>query len=199
MLGAIFICPRGRCLPGILEASFTTSSIDIFSKSSSRTSSIMNLEKKIKVETNFEQFKLRNYISFQTGAKHSQMTWVWNFQVGTVFFLLLLGLLSLAVLQTLILTKGSDSLSAKFTPKKKRNDMRHKNHVVWKSKKKSHSTLLTFWMDKSKLKMPKIVHFGEFLQIWSLRSNSVTRQVSFNRTNIGGKRQNSKIQMRHFE
>ena len=37
------------------------------------------------------------------------------------------------------------------------------------------------------LKMPKIVYFGEFLKTWSLRSNSVTRQVSFNRTKIGGK------------
>ena len=27
--------------------------------------------------------------------------------------------------------------------------------------------------------MPKMVHFGEFLKTWSLRSNSVTRQVSF--------------------
>ena len=35
-----------------------------------------------------------------------------------------------------------------------------------------------------------MVHFGEFLKIWSLRSNSVTRQVSFNRTKIGG---NAKI------
>ena len=33
-------------------------------------------------------------------------------------------------------------------------------------------------------------HFGEFLKTWSLRSNSVTRQVSFNRTKIGGKCQN---------
>ena len=33
-------------------------------------------------------------------------------------------------------------------------------------------------------------------EIWSLRSNSVTRQVSFNRTKNGG---NAKIQMRHFE
>ena len=32
-----------------------------------------------------------------------------------------------------------------------------------------------------------MVQFGEFLKIWSLRSNSVTRQVSFNRTKIGGK------------
>ena len=44
-----------------------------------------------------------------------------------------------------------------------------------------------------------MVHFGEFLKTWSLRSNSVTRQVSFNRTKIGGKCQKSKIQMRHFE
>ena len=36
-----------------------------------------------------------------------------------------------------------------------------------------------------------MVHFGEFLKNWSLRSNSVTRQVSFNKTKIGGKCQNS--------
>ena len=77
-------------------------------------------------------------------------------------------------------------------------------HGVWKSQKKSHSTLrakratFTFWVDKSSLKMPKMVHFGQFLKTWSLLSNSVTRQVSFNRTKIGGKCQNSKIQMRHF-
>ena len=41
-------------------------------------------------------------------------------------------------------------------------------HSVWKSQKKSHSTLrvkrasFTFWMDKSSLKRPKIVNFGEF-------------------------------------
>ena len=46
--------------------------------------------------------------------------------------------------------------------------------------------------------MPKMVHFGEFLKTWSLRSNSVTRQVSFNRTKIDGKCQNWKLQMRHF-
>ena len=43
-----------------------------------------------------------------------------------------------------------------------------------------------------------MVHFCEFLKTWSCRSNSVTRQVSFNRTKIGGNCQNSKIQMRHF-
>ena len=36
-----------------------------------------------------------------------------------------------------------------------------------------------------------MVKFGEILKTWSLRSNSVTRQVSFNRTKIGGKCQNS--------
>ena len=36
-----------------------------------------------------------------------------------------------------------------------------------------------------------MVHFGDFLKAWSLRSNSVTRQVNFNRTKIGG---NTKIQ-----
>ena len=51
------------------------------------------------------------------------------------------------------------------------------NHI-----KKYHSTLRA---------KPKMVHFGEFLKSWSLRSNSVTRQVSFNRTKIGGRCQNS--------
>ena len=73
----------------------------------------------------------------------------------------------------------------------------HFNHGVWKSQKKSHSTLrakratFTFRVDKSSLKMPKMVHFGEFLKTWSLRLNSVTRQVSFNRTKNGVKCQNS--------
>ena len=37
-----------------------------------------------------------------------------------------------------------------------------------------------------------------YLIIWSLRSNSVTRQVNFHWTKIGGKCQNGKIQLRHF-
>ena len=53
-------------------------------------------------------------------------------------------------------------------------------------------------MNKSLLKMPKMVHFDEFLKTWSLRSYSVTRQVTLNRTKIGGKCQSSKIRMRHF-
>ena len=41
-----------------------------------------------------------------------------------------------------------------------------------------------FWMDKSSLKMPKMVNFDEFLKTWNLLSNSVTRQVNFNWTKI---------------
>ena len=37
-----------------------------------------------------------------------------------------------------------------------------------------------------------MVNFGEFLKTWSLRSNRVTRQVSFNRSKNGGKCQNWK-------
>ena len=43
-----------------------------------------------------------------------------------------------------------------------------------------------------------MVHFGEFLKTWSLRSNSVTRHVSFKRTKNGGKWQNSKLQNATF-
>ena len=74
------------------------------------------------------------------------------------------------------------------------------NTVFENHRKKSHSTLrakratFTFYLE-----IPKMVHFAEFLKTWSLRSNSVTRQVSFNRTKIGGQCQNSKIQMWHFE
>ena len=69
-------------------------------------------------------------------------------------------------------------------------------HSGWKSEKKSHSTLrmkratFTFGVDKSSLTMPKTVNFGEFLKTWKLKSNCVTRQVTFDRTKIGGKCQN---------
>ena len=39
--------------------------------------------------------------------------------------------------------------------------------------------------ENSSLKLPKMVHFGEFLKTWSIRS--VTWQVSFNGTKILGK------------
>ena len=40
------------------------------------------------------------------------------------------------------------------------------------------------------IKNTKNAQFGEFLKTYSLRLNSVTRQVSYNRTKIGGKCQN---------
>ena len=43
-----------------------------------------------------------------------------------------------------------------------------------------------------------MVDFGNFLKTWSLRSNSVTRQVNFIGTKIIEKCQNWNIQMRHF-
>ena len=49
------------------------------------------------------------------------------------------------------------------------------------------------------IKRAETGQFAEFLKTWSLRSNSVTRQISFDKTKIGGKCQNSKIHMRHFE
>ena len=42
----------------------------------------------------------------------------------------------------------------------------------------SEASYVYMWVDKSSLKMPKLVHFGEFLKTWSLWSNSVTRKVS---------------------
>ena len=43
-----------------------------------------------------------------------------------------------------------------------------------------------------------MVNFDEFLKTLTLRSNSVTRQITFNWTKIDGKCQNSNIQMRHL-
>ena len=69
-------------------------------------------------------------------------------------------------------------------------------HGVWKSEKKvafniASEVKFTFWVDKSLLKMPKMVHFGEFFENWSLQSNSATRQVTFIRTKIVPKLKNS--------
>ena len=44
-----------------------------------------------------------------------------------------------------------------------------------------------------------MAHFGEFLKTYSLRSNSVTRQVSFNRKKLVENAKIRKNQMRHFE
>ena len=67
-------------------------------------------------------------------------------------------------------------------------------YTVFENHRKSliqHSAV-TIWEDNSSWKMPKMFHFGEFLKAWSLRSNSVTKQVNFNRTKISGKCQNVK-------
>ena len=53
-------------------------------------------------------------------------------------------------------------------------------------------------LDKKFIKIAKNGQFGEFLKTWNLRSNSVTRQVTFYATKIVGKWQNRKIEMRHF-
>ena len=79
---------------------------------------------------------------------------------------------------------------------------RNEVKVVENHTKKSHSTLrakrATFTVDKSSLKMPKMVNFSVILENWSLRSNSVTRQVNLNRTKFGEKCQNWKILMRQL-
>ena len=56
----------------------------------------------------------------------------------------------------------------------------------------------TFWVDKSSLKMPETINFGEFLKTYSFRSNSGTRHGTFKRTKIGGKCQNWKIKNATF-
>ena len=50
---------------------------------------------------------------------------------------------------------------------------------------------LTFWKDKGSLKIPKLVNFGEFLKIWSLRSNIVIRQAILIGQTLG---ENAKIE-----
>jgi len=44
----------------------------------------------------------------------------------------------------------------------------------------------------------KLIKNAKKKSFWRI-FDSVTRQVSFNRTKIGGKRQNSQFQMRHFQ
>ena len=58
---------------------------------------------------------------------------------------------------------------------------------------------LHFEWTKVSYKYQKWWIFASFLKNWSLRSNSVTSQVTFNRTKIGGKCPNWNIEMRHFE
>ena len=62
-------------------------------------------------------------------------------------------------------------------------------HSVWKSQKKSHSTC-----ERSELRIhfewTKMVNLGVYLKTFTQWFNSATRQVSFNRTKIGGRCQN---------
>ena len=74
-------------------------------------------------------------------------------------------------------------------------------HSVWKSQKKSYSTLrakrapFTFWVDKSSLKSAKN---GPILaNFWKPKACGQTELPD--RSKIGGKCQNSKIQMWHFD
>ena len=48
-------------------------------------------------------------------------------------------------------------------------------------------------MEKLILKMLKMVYYGELSKTWSMQSNSVTRQVTFNWTKNGGKCKNWKF------
>ena len=78
-------------------------------------------------------------------------------------------------------------------------------HSVWKSPKKSHSTLrakratFTFRLTKKYLKMPKIVNFGKFLKKWSLRSNSVIKQKMPRQANKHSSLRSQNCEMRLFE
>ena len=72
------------------------------------------------------------------------------------------------------------------------------NQIFWKRGREfvtfniaSEASYVYIWSGQKLLKMPKRVHFGEFLKTWSLRSNSVTRQVNSNWIKIDGKCQNS--------
>ena len=72
-------------------------------------------------------------------------------------------------------------------------------HGVWKSHKKSHTTLrakratFTFWVYKSSLKMPKNAQFGEFLKTCG-QTELPDRSVLIGQKLV----ENVKIQMRHF-
>ena len=99
------------------------------------------------------------------------------------FFALFSGDLATFLLGNLLTYLAWDNSYGKLQSNK---NFEWNNQSVWKSHKKSHSTLrakratFTFEVDKSWLKMPKIIKYSKFLKIWSLRSNSVTREFSNN-------------------
>ena len=79
------------------------------------------------------------------------------------------------------------------------------SHGVWKSTEKvsfniaSEASYVYILSGQKLIKNAKNSPFRRVFEDLKLAVNSVTRQVSFNRTKIGGKCQNWKIQMRHFE
>ena len=72
-----------------------------------------------------------------------------------------------------------------------------KSHGIWKSQKKSHSTLRAKRATFTKVhhKMPKMVHFW---QPFKSRNFDVKQCYQTNRTKIGGKRHKSNVQIRHY-
>ena len=79
--------------------------------------------------------------------------------------------------QALLLKRRTDTIFIEY------HLFRPTHHGVWKSKKKSHSTLrakratFTFWVDKTSLKMPKKVNLGEFLKnatFWEIFKHCAT-------------------------
>ena len=49
----------------------------------------------------------------------------------------------------------------------------------------SEASYVYIWSGQKFIKNAKNGQLGEFLKTWSLRSNSVTRQVTFDKTKIG--------------
>ena len=90
----------------------------------------------------------------------------------------------------------------KYLPYNRKNYM--PTHSVWKSQKKwqfsiaSEASYVYILSGQKFIKNAKNGQFGEFLKIWSLWLNSVTRQLNFNETKISGKCQKWKTEMRHF-
>ena len=68
----------------------------------------------------------------------------------------------------------------------------HKTLLDNKSNNASEASYVNILTGQKLIKNAKISQFGEFSKNWSLRSNSVTRQVNLNRTKIGRICQNKK-------
>ena len=81
-------------------------------------------------------------------------------------------------------------------------DLHLRSIIIWKLQKSLiHQSEASYVYNLSGQKFIKNCENGqlrEHLKACSLRSNSVARQVNFNKTKIGGKCQKSKIQMRQF-